>query len=215
MEGLFTGEIRLWPGALIPKGWHLCDGTELSVPQYQELFKTIGTTYGGTGKTHFALPDLRGRVPLGARHQLEGRGSEPSSSYVTGASGGAEKRTTTIPLVRHSHAATFLPGDPVPHTPAKVAVSSADATTISPKGNILAKAKRGSTPVNAYASVASTGAHLGGVSGGGGGGISGGTVTIKEAGTEKDPQKLEWDLRKPYLGLNYIICLDKTLTQGR
>jgi microcystin-dependent protein len=62
----YLGEIKLFAGNFVPEGWHLCDGTQLEISRYRDLFELIGTTYGGDGQEHFALPDLRGRVPLGA-----------------------------------------------------------------------------------------------------------------------------------------------------
>jgi microcystin-dependent protein len=61
-----TGEIRIWPTATAPTGWHLCDGSAVSRTTFAALFAVIGTTYGvGDGSSTFNLPDLRGRVPFG------------------------------------------------------------------------------------------------------------------------------------------------------
>ena len=69
----------------------ICDGSLLSIPQNTALFSLIGTTYGGNGQSNFALPDLRGRVPVGS-------GSGPGrSSYVVGQVGGNEQVTLTVP----------------------------------------------------------------------------------------------------------------------
>ncbi|KQZ26974.1 phage tail protein [Duganella sp. Root1480D1] len=98
----FIGEIRLFAGNFPPLGWAFCDGSLLSIAQNTALFALIGTTYGGNGQTTFALPDLRGRVPL---HQ----GTQPgtANNYVMGQQAGAETVTLTsnqIPL--HSHSAS-------------------------------------------------------------------------------------------------------------
>ena len=61
---MHVGEIRLLAGNYEPEGWAWCDGRMLDPKQYPELFQKIGTTYGGDGKTTFAVPDLRGRAPL-------------------------------------------------------------------------------------------------------------------------------------------------------
>ena len=58
------GEIRLFAGTFAPQGWAACDGQLLPIAEYTALFSLIGTTYGGDGETTFALPDLRGRVPV-------------------------------------------------------------------------------------------------------------------------------------------------------
>ena len=65
MDG-YLSEIRIWASNFAPKGWAFCDGSILSIRDYTALFSLIGTTYGGDGRTTFALPDLRGRVPVGA-----------------------------------------------------------------------------------------------------------------------------------------------------
>jgi len=60
----FVGELALVPYNFAPKGWALCNGQLLSINQNQALFAVLGATYGGNGQTNFALPDLRGRVPV-------------------------------------------------------------------------------------------------------------------------------------------------------
>lgn len=61
----FLAEIRLFGFGIVPQGWLPCDGQILAINQNQALFSLLGTTYGGNGQTTFALPDLRGRVPVG------------------------------------------------------------------------------------------------------------------------------------------------------
>jgi microcystin-dependent protein len=61
----FIGSIILWPMTWAPKGWMLCDGRILQIGQYTYLYSLLGTYFGGNGTTTFALPDLRGRVPVG------------------------------------------------------------------------------------------------------------------------------------------------------
>jgi microcystin-dependent protein len=65
MEELM-GTIKMFAGNFAPQGWMLCHGQELSIAQYSALFSLLGTIYGGDGKINFALPDLRGVVPIGA-----------------------------------------------------------------------------------------------------------------------------------------------------
>ncbi len=60
----FVGELALVPYNFAPKGWALCNGQLLAINQNQALFAVLGATYGGNGQTNFALPDLRGRVPV-------------------------------------------------------------------------------------------------------------------------------------------------------
>jgi microcystin-dependent protein len=74
----FLAEIRLMSFVFPPKGWALCNGQLLPINQNQALFSLLGTTYGGDGRVNFALPDLRGRVPIhtGASHTLGERAGE-------------------------------------------------------------------------------------------------------------------------------------------
>lgn len=92
------GEIRLFAGTFAPRGWAFCDGQQLWIWEYDTLFSLIGTTYGGDGMTQFALPDLRGRVPL---HQ--GQGPERVRRTL-GEVGGQEFVTLTPQtLPTHTH----------------------------------------------------------------------------------------------------------------
>jgi len=101
MSDQFVGEIRLFGFPRIPtgSGWMACDGSLVSISQFQALFAVIGTTYGGNGTSNFALPDLRGRVPLG---QGQGTGMP---NYVIGQISGEENHTLiNNELPSHSHA---------------------------------------------------------------------------------------------------------------
>ena len=98
MSQPFLGEIRLFGGNFAPAGWMFCDGSVLAIAQNDALFQLIGTTYGGDGVTTFALPDLRGRIPM---HQ---GAPAVGSARILGEAGGVEQVTLTlqqIPL--HSH----------------------------------------------------------------------------------------------------------------
>ncbi len=120
-----------------PRGWSSCDGQLLSIAQNTALFALLGTTYGGNGQVTFALPDLRGRLPmhLGSGPGLSGR--------VQGEASGAEAVTlNTAQMPVHSHGAT-LP------------VSSLTATAATPAGNVLARAADGE---NNFAAAADGGA---------------------------------------------------------
>jgi microcystin-dependent protein len=81
----FLSEIRLMSFSFAPKGWAQCNGQFLPINQNQALFSLLGTTYGGNGQTTFALPDLRGRVPLhfGGGHSLGERGGEEAHLLTT------------------------------------------------------------------------------------------------------------------------------------
>ena len=60
----YIGEIRMFAGNFAPDGWMFCSGQLLPISEYETLFQLIGTTYGGDGQSTFALPDLRGRIPI-------------------------------------------------------------------------------------------------------------------------------------------------------
>ncbi len=95
-----TGTVTGYAGGTAPAGWLMCDGAEVSRTAYAALFAVIGETYGaGDGETSFCLPDLRGRVPLGA-----GAGSGGLTPRSLGATGGAETHTLTIAeMPSHTH----------------------------------------------------------------------------------------------------------------
>ncbi len=94
----FIGMIVMFGGNFAPRGWALCDGTLLSISQYQALFSILGTTYGGDGRTTFALPPLRGRVPM---HAGSGPGLTPRS---LGEKSGWENVTlNTNQIPSHTH----------------------------------------------------------------------------------------------------------------
>ena len=94
MASSITGVVQLFAGSTAPSGWLICNGQAVSRTTYAALYAVIGTTYGaGDGSTTFNLPDLQGRVPIGA-----------SSFHAIGTSGGAEEHTLTIEeLPSHTH----------------------------------------------------------------------------------------------------------------
>ncbi|HCQ16454.1 MAG TPA: phage tail protein, partial [Cryomorphaceae bacterium] len=65
MMDQMLGEVRIFAGNFAPRGWAFCAGQLLAISQNSALFSLLGTTYGGDGRTTFALPDLRGRAPIG------------------------------------------------------------------------------------------------------------------------------------------------------
>ncbi len=130
MSNPYVGEIRMFAGNFAPVGWALCDGSLLSIATYQFLFQLIGTAYGGDGVSTFALPDLRGRVPV---HQWPG-----VSPYTLGETFGVEAVTlSTSEIPSHSH---------VPQASAEAGTSS------DPSGQVWAA----STAVQQFAGPGST-----------------------------------------------------------
>lgn len=176
----FIAQIIMFGGSFAPRGWALCDGQLLSVPQNTALFSLLGTTYGGDGRTTFGLPDLRGRVAI---HP----GTGPGLSKVNlGEKGGVENVTlTTAQMPSHSHDISHG------HS-ADMNVSSANGTLKVPAGNVLAvgKSKIYSTAapdVQMAAGAVSVDSHAG------------------SSGTKGSGQSHE--NRQPYLGINHLIAL--------
>ncbi|QBN20164.1 phage tail protein [Flavobacterium nackdongense] len=109
----YIGEIRLFAGNFAPKGWALCQGQLLPINQNQALFSLLGTTYGGDGRTTFALPDYRGRAAVSA-----------SSVYQQGVKTGTENITITATnLPAHSHS------EPLKVSSAKAAANAPTANS--------------------------------------------------------------------------------------
>ena len=107
MADPFVAEIRILPFNFAPTGWAFCDGQLLPISQNTALFSLLGTTYGGDGKTTFALPDLQGQAPM---HPGQGPGL---SNHDLGETGGAQ--TTTLPeseVPAHAHAIRADAADP-------------------------------------------------------------------------------------------------------
>jgi microcystin-dependent protein len=101
----YVGEIRMFAGNFAPAGWMFCEGQLLPISENETLFNLIGTTYGGDGQSTFALPDLRGRLPM-----------HFGTGFILAETGGAEEITLTVQQIpAHSHAllATANAGDQV------------------------------------------------------------------------------------------------------
>ncbi|WP_051263691.1 phage tail protein [Tenacibaculum ovolyticum] len=97
----FIGEIKTVSFQGVPNGWGKCEGQSLNIVEYQELFNVIGKTYGGDGILTFALPDLRGRIPLGVGNNTE------LSNYTLGQKGGEETHVLTEgEMPSHNHGIT-------------------------------------------------------------------------------------------------------------
>jgi microcystin-dependent protein len=127
MSQPYLGEIRLFAGNFNPDGWQFCEGQLISIATNESLFNLIGTTYGGDGQETFALPDLRGRVPIHF-------GKNGGIDFTMGEQAGVEQVTLTtqqIPL--HSHS---------------MIGSQDNGSQKDPTNNILA----GSTTITPYAS---------------------------------------------------------------
>jgi microcystin-dependent protein len=111
MADPFLGEIKMFAGNFAPRSWAFCNGQLLSIAQNTALFSLLGTTYGGDGRTTFALPDLQSRVPMGWGN---GPGLTPRS--IGERSGAAAVTLTEAQMPAHTHtAAASTSGSPSPN----------------------------------------------------------------------------------------------------
>jgi microcystin-dependent protein len=173
MEG-YIAEIRMFAGNFNPRSWLFCSGQVLSIAQNTALFSLIGTIYGGNGQTTFALPDLRGRIPIGASAQGPGL-----PSYQLGEMGGVENTTllsTNLPAHNHTLTGSVVPTaaadgllspDPAGRRPGPMALFSASAADLVPMAPYV---------------------------------VSGATAI---AGNSQPFSNMP-----PYIGMNYIICIE-------
>lgn len=167
----------MFGGNFAPRGWAFCDGQLLAISQNTALFSILGTTYGGDGRTTFALPDLRGRAPIGPRN---GPGL---SDYRLGQRGGVETVTlniTQIPSHTHAH---------------ELKVSSADSSQAVPTlGSSVATpgvpAGRGITQTYGFNNTTPDVA------------LNSNSLALGNTGGN-----LSHENRQPYLAVNYIIAL--------
>ena len=177
MEGMI-GEVRLFGGTFAPRNWADCAGQLLPIAQNTALFSIIGTIYGGDGRTTFALPDLRGRVPVGP-------GTGPGlPTYREGQKGGTQTNTMTIlTMPSHTHPATAT---------TTLNLGPGQATTATGANNSLAASSQaGNIFIDADpAAVQLQGNPLSL------------TVTVNNAGAQQPYNNMQ-----PYTVLRYIICL--------
>jgi microcystin-dependent protein len=167
MSEPFLGQIILVPYNFAPRGWAFCNGQILPISQNTALFSLLGTTFGGNGQTTFALPDLRGRIPIGAG---QGPGLQ---NYDLGQVGGSETQTLTIAeMPLHTHVVEAL-NDTI--------------NASSPTNNFLATGPRGT---NLYAPQSTNTTTMS-------------PLMILPAGGNQP-----FDIRDPYLTLNYCIALE-------
>ncbi len=108
----YVGEIRMFAGNFAPAGWMFCEGQLLPISEYETLFNLIGTTYGGDGQSTFALPDLRGRIPL-----------HFGNGFTLAETGGVETVTLTVSQIPE-HTATRSSRPPRPRPRSRRAVPS-------------------------------------------------------------------------------------------
>ena len=136
----YVGEIRIFAGNFAPAGWMFCEGQLLPISEFETLFNLIGTTYGGDGQSTFALPDMRGRIPI---HMGNG--------FTLAETGGAETVTLTVNQIpAHSH--PFLASSDVANSP-------------NPASNVVARSSQEKIFLNAGATVPMSNQFLSSVGG--------------------------------------------------
>ena len=177
----FLGIVKIFAGNFAPRGWMLCNGQIIGIAQYPAIFSLLGTTYGGNGQTTFALPDLRGRAPIGS-------GQGPGlSNYVLGETTGTENVSILINnMPAHNHIATST---------LSLNASNAAATVATPvAGNALGAGKDVNTdPVSMYTTSAPNIP------------LAGGTVTTT---TALNGGNIPISILQPTLAITYIICME-------
>ena len=143
MSEPFLAEVRIVGFNFAPRGWAFCDGQILPINQNQSLYSLLGTTYGGDGRTSFALPDLRGRTPIHV-------GSSNGAAHLLGQKSGEETHTLSgAEMPNHDHVAR---------------ASSVDGTTPVPTGHVLAQtpSRIYNDPTNLVSLRSGTVANVGG-----------------------------------------------------
>lgn len=184
----YLAEIRGFGGNFAPRNWAFCQGQLMAISSNQALFSLLGTTYGGDGRTTFALPDLRGRTPLSA-------GTGPGlSTRKLGQRGGTQTETLTINQIpSHTHIANFTLTGGIAEWPATTGTATSEepaanahlgATDAGGNGYIYAAGNTADTnmqnmPVNVT-----------------------GDVTIGPTGGTQAHANLQ-----PFLVINWIICI--------
>jgi microcystin-dependent protein len=185
----FLAQIVMFAGNFAPRGWALCNGQLLPIASNQALFSLLGTTYGGDGRTTFALPDLRGRMAIHA-----GRGPGLADIRL-GQRGGLENKTLTVlELPNHFHGVNLATG--TSSAVVNLRATSDEGASDEAEGNILASGiDKLYAPANAadQVNLAAISAPLSG------------SVNSLPAGNNQS-----FSIRNPFLGINYIIALQGT-----
>jgi len=132
----YVGEIRQFAGNFAPAGWMFCEGQLLPISEYETLFNLIGTTYGGDGQSTFALPDLRGRIPL-----------HFGNGFTLAETGGVETVTLTVSQIP-SHSHPLLASNATGDQASPISNLLASSFTITPYINDVANGNMSATAVS-------------------------------------------------------------------
>lgn len=219
----FLGTILAVGFPFPPRGWMTCAGQILPINSNGALFALLGTQYGGDGQTTFALPDLRGRVPVGQSLGQTGparivgnAGQVGGTAAVTVVSTGSANVTLTVAnLPAHSHNASFTPaGGGATTVTINASKDSATSPDPLPGGYLAAGASDGPNAPFLYSSGATAGTVQlnAGMTTVGGGGSGGGTVSVSNTGTGTPlaapvTTTANISTTPPFLTIQYIICV--------
>lgn len=181
----FIGEIKIWPINFPPRNWAFCNGQLLSISSNTALFSLIGTTYGGDGRTTFALPDLRGRIPAGV-----GTGAGISTRNLGQRGGSETKALTVLNMPSHNH---IIQSNQAIGGGIEIIVNSEEGEESDPNNNYLA-----GTQEAGYSDEAGSGTLKG---------LQNnfeidGSIICGQAGGSQ-----AFSVLNPYLNLNFIISL--------
>ncbi|KAB8153508.1 phage tail protein [Kordia sp. TARA_039_SRF] len=181
----FIGEIVMFGGNFAPRGWAFCQGQLLAISSHSALFSILGTTYGGDGRTTFALPDLRGRTAIQP-------GTGPGLSTIKlGQRGGAEYHTLNVlEMPNHSHNVTFSGGSV--NAAVSIPASSDEGTSDEAENNVLAT---GIDKLYASSSAADTNLAPSQAP------LSGSVNSLATGGNQS------FYIRNPFEGINFIIAM--------
>ncbi len=181
MSDPFLGEIRQVGFNFAPRGWAFCDGQLLPIAQNTALFSLLGTQYGGDGRTTFALPDLRGRSPVGIHH---GPGLSP---IEIGEKGGTESVTLNqTQMPSHEHSAEARIAIPANST-------SADTNPAPATNSVLGPASNSGRPGALYSNETPNTTLQ----------PFNSPVTVQSSGGGQPVQT-----RNPFLGMNFVIAVE-------
>lgn len=209
MDG-YLGMIMLWPMNWAPVNWAICDGGLVTITSNQALYSLLGTVFGGDGRVTFALPDLRGRVPVGM-------GVGPGlHACELGQRGGVEYnqvQLTIDQLPAHTHDLSGTSGvisESEVDVKIKVSTDEGERPAAQENDYLAQTSQVMGKDVKLYRGDATNSVSISGASGT----IPGQTIDITgNVAPTGQGKKIQVPVMQPYLGMNYIICVSGTYPQ--
>lgn len=183
MTNPFIATTIMFGGNFAPRAWAFCDGQLLAIAQNTALFSILGTTFGGDGRTSYALPDMRGRVAV-----HPGRGPGLATRRLGQRSGLETTQLSLLTMPNHTHSASLTSAEIT--VPVQSAAGEEDEAN--PAAGVLTN-----TGTDNFTSSGGNAAYNGGA-----GTQVGGTVSFQPTGNGQ-----AYDNVQPYLGVNFIIAL--------